>query len=224
MSENPYEISDKASRLLNRKAIRRFATAKQKAVQLKFDELNVIEICKDLYAKLDEDNRKAFRDLAILAYNQADPHGDEGDEMFDLWLLDQVLDRPHEVTHYTYTHEVDRKRERLAEAVNSVPTPGKAKITIHGKAPKATTKTMEFQRALRLWARMTAEYADIVTDEATLKAYKDAGVKFVKWNSEHDSKVCEKCAARDGKIYPIDEAPPKEHWNCRCYYTSVTKK
>lgn len=221
MSENPYEISDKASRLLNRKAIRRFAAAKQKAVQLKFDELSVIEICKDLYAKLDEDNRKAFRDLAILAYNQADPHGDAGDEMFDLWLLDQVLDHPNEVTHYTYTNEVDRKRERLAEAVNSVPTPGKAKITIHGKAPKATTKTMEFQKALRLWAKMSAEYADIVTDEATLKAYKDAGVKRVKWVTENDEKVCPVCGPMDGKIYDIDKVPVKPHVNCRCYLEAV---
>lgn len=221
MNNNPYEISDKASKLLNRKAIRRFAAAKKKAVQLKFDELNVIEICKDLYAKLDEDNRKAFRDLAILAYEQANPHGDEGDEMFDLWLLDQVLDRPNDVTHYTYTHEVDRKRERLEEAVNSVPTPGKAKITLHGKAPKVTTKTMEFQRSLRLWARMTGEYCDIVTDEATLKAYRDAGVKRVIWHTEEDDKVCEICGHRDGKVYDIDKVPVKPHWGCRCWLEAV---
>lgn len=221
MVNNPYEISDRASKLLNRKAIRRFAAAKQKAVQLKFDELNVIEICKNLYEALAEDNRKAFRDLAILAYRQADPHGDKGDEMFDIWLLDQVLDRPNEVTHYTYTHEVDRKRERLTEAVNSVPTPGKAKITIYGKTTKATTKTMEFQKALRLWARMTGEYCDIVTDEATLKAYRNAGVKRVRWVTEEDEKVCSLCRPRDGEVYDIDKAPPKEHWGCRCYYVPV---
>lgn len=212
---NPYEISDRASRLLNRKAIRRFSAAKQKAVQLGFDELNVIQICRDLYESLSEDNRKAFLALAEMAYKQADPHGKEED--FELWMLNEVLGRPNDVTHYTYTHEVDRKRDRLSEAVNSVQTPGKAKITLHGKAPKATTKTMEFQRALRLWARMTAEYADIVTDEATLKAYKDAGVKRVIWHTEEDDKVCDICGPRDRQVYDIDKVPVKPHWGCRCW-------
>lgn len=219
--DNPYEISDRASKLLNRKAIRRFAAAKQKAVQFDFDELNVIGICKELYAKLDEDNRKAFRDLAIMAYQQAEPHGKEEDEMFDLWLLDQVLDRPNDLTHYTYTHEVNRKRDRLAEAVNSVHTPGKTKIALHGKMPKTTTKTMEFMRALRLWARMSGEYCDIVTDEATLKAYKDAGVKRVKWVTEQDDKVCSICGTRDGKVYDIGKVPVKPHLNCRCWLEAV---
>lgn len=220
---NPYEISDKASRLLNRKAILRFASAKQKAVQLKFDELSVIEICKDLYKALAKDNRKAFRDLAVMAYKQADPHGDEDDELFELWLLEQVLDRPNEVTHYTYTHEVDRKRERLAEAVNSVPVFGKGQVSLQkpGKTAKGTTKTMEFNRALRLWARQTAEYCDIVTDEATLKSYKDAGVKRVIWRTEEDDKVCPVCGPLDGKVYDIDKVPVKPHVNCRCWLEAV---
>lgn len=220
--DNPYGISDRAARLLNRKAIRRFAAAKQKAVQLKFDELSVIEICKDLYKALAKDNRNTFRDLAILAYNQADPHGEEN-EFFEMWLLDEILGKPNEVTHYTYNHEVDRKRDRLAEAINSVPTPGKAKITLKkpGKIAKGTTKTMEFQRALRLWARQTAEYADIVTDEATLQAYRDAGVKRVIWQTEEDDRVCEICGPRDGRVYDIENVPPKPHINCRCWLEAV---
>lgn len=203
-SENPYALSDRSSKLLNRKAIRRFDKAKKDCNLLHFDELNVIKVLTALYKALAADNKQAFLDLAILAYQDAQPHGKK--EPDKSWLL-ALLDSYDPVALYVYAHEVDRKRDYAIESV--VASKGKAK---------------EFRRALKYWARMTGHMTDRITDEATLKAYQDAGVKFVKWNSEHDSKVCEKCDARDGKIYPIDKAPPKEHLNCRCYYTAATEK
>ena len=65
---------------------------------------------------------------------------------------------------------------------------------------------------------MTATYADLVADEATLQAFKDAGVKRVRWRTEEDEKVCKYCRPLDGKVFDIDKVPPKQHWGCRCWF------
>lgn len=206
MSENPYELSDRASKLLNRKAVRRFEAARRKLSVLKFDELNVIKTVKTLYSDLAADNKKAFTDLAIMAYEDAADRelDDEEDELMGLWLMSEVLDKPNPVTGYIYSNEVERKRDRATESINS-----------------STKKRQEFQKALRFWSRQTAEYCYIVTDEATLKAFKDSGVKKVRWVTEKDDRVCPVCGSRDGKIYDIDKVPQKPHWSCRCWLESV---
>ena len=58
-------------------------------------------------------------------------------------------------------------------------------------------------------------------DEATLQAFRDNGVKKVRWVTAEDEKVCDVCQKRDGKIYPIDKLPPKPHYRCRCTYEPV---
>lgn len=206
MSENPYELSDRASKLLDRKAVRRFEAARRKLAVLKFDELNVIKTIKALYRDLAADNKKAFTDLAIMAYEDAVDRelDDEEDELMGLWLMSEVLDKPNPVTGYIYTNEVERKRDRATESINA-----------------STKKRQEFQKALRYWSRMGGEYADIVTDEATLKAFKDSGVKKVRWKTEEDDKVCAVCGPRDGKVYDIDKVPTKPHWGCRCILLQV---
>lgn len=204
--DNQYELSDKASKLLNRKAVRRFEAARRKLAVLKFDELNVIKIVKKLYSDLAEDNKKAFTDLAIMAYEDAADRelDDEEDELMALWLMGEVLDKPNPVTGYIYSNEVERKRDRATESINA-----------------STKKWQEFQKALRYWSRQTSEYCDIVTDEATLKAFKDSSVKKVRWVTERDEKVCSTCGPRDGKVYDIDKVPVKPHWGCRCILLPV---
>lgn len=158
-------------------------------------------ICKDLYAALESDNFKVFLELAIKKYLATEPHGDE--EPDDEWLM-EYLEYYDPVTKYVYENEVERKRDRLAEAVNA-----------------SREKSKEFVRGLGYWVQMTAHYADDVSDRATIKAFKDAGVKKVKWNTQPDDKVCEECDERDGVVYSIDNIPPKPHWGCRCYLTAV---
>lgn len=205
-SKSVYELSDKAISLLNKKAIKRFEKARKDCAALDFDELNVIKVCKSLYEELDADNRKAFLDLAIMVYKETKPNGKiEKDDFWKDWLESEILSKPNDVTHYIYTNEVDRKRDRMVESVNST---GQKKI--------------EFERGLRYWSMQTTAYCDIITDEVRLKAFKDAGVKYVRWITEKDDKVCDKCKPRDGKIYRIDRLPPKSHLNCRCYVVPVS--
>ena len=82
-------------------------------------------------------------------------------------------------------------------------------------------KSKEFRRGLLYWGRFTANYSDIVADEAVIKAFKDSGVKRVRWITEGDNKVCDECHDRHGEIYPIDDIPPKPHVGCRCKLEAV---
>ena len=187
--------------LLNRKAIKRFEAAQSEAALFDFDELTVIKTVKTLYKRLASDNRKMFLDLAQAVYDEADPHGD--DEPDETWLL-AFLEEYNPVTRYVYEHEIDRKRDYTAEGVNS-----------------SKDKAKEFRRGLMYWSRMTEQYCLDVSDAATLKAFKDAGVRRVRWVSEKDDRVCETCDERDGKIYPINNVPEKTHFGCRCHFEAV---
>ena len=199
--ETPYKITDQAITLLNKRAVKRFADAKDEAARKSFDELSVIGVTKNLYSDLAADNEEVFEDLAEMSYEQAEPHGEEKPDRD--WLLALLL-AYNAVTKYVYQYEVERKRDRTAEAVNS-----------------STAKATEFQRGLLYWSQMTGQYADDITDEATIKAFRDAGVRRVRWVTERDGRVCEKCSERDGKTYPINKIPPKTHWRCRCHFEPV---
>ena len=94
-----------------------------------------------------------------------------------------------------------------------------------GEAINSTTaKVTEFRRGLSYWAQMTEWYAVEVTDQSTLKAFQDSGVRYVKWNTMNDGRECSACKERDGKIYPIRSIPSKPHPGCRCWYTPAEKK
>ena len=180
------------------RAVKRFEDAKDEAALAKFDELNVLEVTRTLYQDLAHDNQEIFLELAQERYQEAEPHGEEPPDL--AWLL-ALLAAYNAVTKVIYDNDVDRKRQYTAEGINS-----------------STAKVTEFRRGLHYWADLTAAYGDIVTDESTLKAYRDAGVKKVRWVTAGDEKVCETCRERNGKIYSINSIPPKPHRRCRCVY------
>ena len=196
-----YRLADAATELLNRRATKRFEDAKDKAAKDGFDELSVLSVTRELYDQLEADNRQVYLELAQERYQEAEPHGEEPPDL--AWLL-ALLAAYSAVTKYQYTNEVERKRQYTAEGINS-----------------STAKVTEFRRGLHWWADLTSSYADIVTDESTLKAYRDAGVKRVRWVTAGDEKVCETCRERNGKVYSINSIPPKPHKHCRCIWEAV---
>lgn len=206
-AEQVYSLSDKAAELLNKKAIRRFSKAKR-SILLNIDELNIIKICDSLYEDLESDNIDTFQDLAIMVYEDImkESLNKEEEELLFIWLNREVLNQPDEVTQYTYSNEVERKKERTKEAIIA-----------------STAKSQELDRALRYWSQMTTQYGDIITDKTMIKAYKDSGVKKVQWNTEEDDKVCSKCESLNGKIFDIDKVPNKQHWRCRCWLSTVVE-
>lgn len=161
----------------------------------------MLEVTRTLYQDLARDSQEVFLELAQERYQEAEPHGEEPPDL--AWLL-ALLAAYNAVTKYQYTNEVERKRQYTTEGINS-----------------STAKVTEFRRGLHYWADLTSNYADIVTDESTLKAYRDAGVKRVRWVTAGDEKVCETCRERNGKVYSINAIPPKPHKHCRCVYEPV---
>lgn len=205
-TNEPYAVSDRAAALLARKAAARFQKARNAMQIAGFDELNVLSSCRTLYDGLEADNRQAFSELCQLVYADTRPHGRKEPD----WpLILAWLDEYDQVTKYVYAHEVTRKRAYAQEAVIASPT--------------RRGKRQELQKAMGLWARMSGQYCDILTDRTMLKAYEDAGVEYVMWITERDEKVCPVCRPLDKKIYPIQNAPKKQHWNCRCYLSPVDK-
>ena len=196
-----YDLTDKAIDLLNRKAVKRFEDAKDEAAQRGFDELNVLEVTRTLYDQLRKDNQDIFLELAQERYQEAEPHGEEPPDL--AWLL-ALLAAYSAVSKVVYNNEVDRKKGYTAEGINS-----------------STSKVTEFRRGLHHWADFTGQFADEITDEVTLKAYRDAGVKKVRWVTAGDEKVCKTCRERNGKVYSVNSIPSKPHRRCRCVFEAM---
>ena len=105
---------------------------------------------------------------------------------------------------YIYQNEVDRKRARFVEGVLSSDFPME-----------------EVKASQRLWIAMNKVFADEVTFQTMIKAYKDSGVKRVRWVTSPDERRCATCGAMHGKVFHIDKVPSKPHRNCRCWVEVV---
>jgi SPP1 gp7 family putative phage head morphogenesis protein len=54
-------------------------------------------------------------------------------------------------------------------------------------------------------------------NDAALIRYRQYGITKVEWLTGQDEKVCSVCGPRDGRVYPIGQAPEcPAHPNCRC--------
>lgn len=203
-----YEYTDKVIKQLNRSYLRLFTRLKL----LPFDELNIITSVKKTYQKCLEMAKKRYFDIAehyfyeayALASNNKKKPSD--DWINNDWLLD-MLEEYDPVTLYRFMPEFERKQQRLIEAL----------IASH-------KKNAEVDKALRFWALQSNQYADKVTDEATLRGYKAVGIKKVRWITEKDAKVCPVCKKLNMKVFDIDSVPPKPHYRCRCYLLPVKDK
>ena len=198
-----FKKSDAVIRDMNKRNIRAFDRLKT----LKFDELNVLRSVTKVYDDAVRIAKLRYQQLAYDAYlaalieagvrdKRAKKEAEE--ELWDLFVLD-LLEETNETTLYSFDHEIDRKRDRLIEAL-----------------AVAHNKSEEIEKALRYLSAQLAQYADEVVVAATIKGYEDAGIKRVKWVTMEDNRVCAVCEERDGRIYDIDKVPDRAHWNCRC--------
>lgn len=183
-----------------------------------FDELNVINTRKATQALFDKflaDNERLFllsvKDAYKKAIKQAKAEGFSGEESeVGADLVAMVLGGYNFTTGYLYRKEADRKRLRLNEQIFT--------------AREYNDRTM-YQDGLRkaagLWWRQTVQYGISMVDEATIKGFKDMGVKKVRWIAADDEKTCPTCGERDDKVYRLNKIPPKPHYGCRCYIVPV---
>ena len=204
---------------MNRRTIQLFTRTKAKLRTLDFDELNVMSSFETLYSTLDESYRKKLKELYKLRYAEVMqwmrdsgrkkakvPDDDELDDMAEMYLAG-LLSEPNATVHYAWETEVLRKRDRAAEAVNSVSGIG--------------NKQTEMEKHQRYIAAQAGIYADFTSQGAELNALADSGVKRVQRHECRDSRVCDVCKAADGAIYAIDKVPEIEHPHCRRWFTPV---
>ena len=184
-----------------------------------FDSLNVIntkKVTQEMFDRLLDNNEKAYTKAAKDAYSKARKialaagYAEEKSEGISAeWLLGVLLAH-NLVTGYLYDREAERKRLRLNEQILT--------------AREYDSREMyneSLRKAANLWWTQTLQYGITVVDEATLKAYKDAGVYKVRWVAEIDARTCKVCRERHDKIFKISEVPRKTHYNCRCYLEPV---
>lgn len=186
-----------------------------------FDELNVVNTRKatqEMYDKFISDNETLYLKAAKNAYKKAvksakDENYSGEETEVDMGWLAVVLAGYNLVTGYLYSKEADRKRLRLNEQILT--------------AREYSNRTMyqeSLRKAANLWYTQTTQYGISVVDEATIKGFKDMGVKEVRWIAADDEKTCPVCGARDNKVYRLNKIPPKPHYGCRCYIVPVKTK
>ena len=186
-----------------------------------FDELNAPRITQEttsLFDRLMRENKAQYLTAAKKAYSDAVAlavaagYKDSGtNRISEMWLIG-LLGAYNFVSGYLYESEAERKRLRLAEQMMT------AKEYLNRPLYNDSLR-----RSANLWWTQTAHYMLDAVDTATLDGYKDSGVEKVKWNTNIDGRECKVCRERNGKVYPIDNVPPKAHRNCRCYITPVPK-
>ena len=186
-----------------------------------FDELNAPRITRETIALFDRmltENKKRFLEVAKKAYLDAVAlavaagYRDPGEgKINEAWLVG-FLGAYNFVSGYLYESEAERKRLRLAEQM----------MTAREYLNRPLYND-SLRRSANLWWTQTSHYMLDTVDKATLDGLKDSGVERVKWNTNIDGRECKICRERNGKVYPIDNVPPKAHRNCRCYITPVPK-
>ena len=202
-NSNPYEIRDKVVKIYLKRILRRFRKLNQSL--LAFDEINGLTAVNECYSDVVEISVECLKEVAKRTRRWL--NGDDG-FLFEMWLMDW-LSEPDPVTHYKYFDEADRKRSRLFEALESCRT--------------SSERKKQIELSMKYFVKQFEQTADDVVDAIIMQTYKDNGVKYVKWVTMHDTKVCADCAARDGKIYPITAVLQPLHWNCRCFWIPVYK-
>ena len=207
MTPTPYRHADKALGTLTDMMGREFQNL---STVLRFDELNVIEVKRTVGAMYTRIGKRVRRELRTIAKRvRKDTEKELGIlpvDFDDGALVLALMSGYDSVTRYVFTREWTRKRDRLVESLMS--------------SGSRRDLRQALKRALDLMALQVRQYADNVTDEARLEVFEKAGVDKVRWNTQHDSRVCGICADRDGEIYEITEVPEK-HYRCRCFLTAV---
>ena len=172
--------------------------------------MNIVGIKKHIH-KLYRDVQKIIKKefMAILnplyqeIYDEAIALGFDGDlrDLDEVWI-EEFFEEFNPVTKYVFKSELGRKESRLFEAL----------------VASTFEKTASYKTAENLLARQIKQYSIDLEDKVAKTVYKDLGVEKVVWVAELDHKTCGVCAEMDGEVFDINDVPPKQHYNCRCYY------
>lgn len=184
---------------------------------LEFDELNVMSSTASIeITRLYDEIRKLTIEMYLYIYERS--YKQANDEFYDdvkaMMVITDILSGYNGVTKYVFDSEIDRKRARLFESVMGAMANGKTPAAVRSQIKK------DVETSRNLMARQIEQYADEVTIKSVVKAYKDLGIKRVRWHAYEDNRVCADCHGFDGRVFDIDDLPPiPYHYHCRCWIT-----
>ena len=181
-----------------------------------FDELNTMQAKEEtekLFERLLAFNEKEYRKIARQAAQYALsflPNENKNKRFDEAVAVALILAAYNPVTGYLYKSEAERKRLRLSEEMLTA-----REFLDRGRYEAAVKK------AANLWYTQSMQYAIDIEDGTVLDVWRDCDVKQVRWVAEDDGRTCSKCRELNGQVFKINEVPPKQHYNCRCYCVPV---
>ena len=220
---NYYAAADRLIQEVNRIGVRKFGELKGKDL----DDLKAVMTVLELYEYLLKILRKKAYSVAFEAYVimlmecgvESRKAHQMAEKAIDEGWIDEILHTTDPVTLYRFDSETGRKADRLIEALAAF-SGGDGRMP-GTSAGGAVGRDLEIDRAMRNWSRAVGWFAIWLTDEASIQAMRDAGIERVRWNTVPDERRCHECRELDGRVFLIDELPPKPHRGCRCWWTPV---
>ena len=167
---------------------------------------HIHKLYKDIYKTIKKEFFAILNPLYQEIYDEALALGFDGDlkDLDEAWIED-FFDEYNPVTKYVFNNEIERKESRLFEAL----------------VASSAEKVQSYKTAENLLVRQIKQYSIDFEDAVAKVVYKNTGVEKVIWNAEIDHRTCGVCAELDGEIFDLEDVPPKQHINCRCYITAV---
>ena len=158
-----------------------------------------------MYERMDKVIRREYRSVARKSYMDAISEAGVDGGAFDAdKFVSGMLKAYDTVSDFIYDREWIRKRDRLFESIIATE-----------RGNQEMRKNLK--RGLDVLANQVRQYADNITAQARVTAFKRAGADVLVWITEKDEKVCSVCKPRDEQFYPIEMLPPyPAHWHCRC--------
>ena len=210
MSVDIFRHADRALMIMLNAMSREFQNL---STEIGFDEMNVMETRKRvnaMYERMDRVIRREYRGVARKAYMDTSMEAGVDGGAFDAEKFVAGMLRAYDpVSDFVYDREWIRKRDRLFESIIA---------TERGNQEMRRN----LKRGLDVLANQVRQYADNITAQARVTAFKRAGADVLVWITEDDEKVCKVCRPRHEQFYPIEMLPEyPAHWRCRCTVSFV---
>ena len=178
------------------------------STEIGFDEMNVMETRRRvnaMYERMDKVIRREYRSVARKSYMDAIAEAGVDGGAFDAEKFVSMMLRAYDpVSDFIYDREWIRKRDRLFESIIAT-----------DRGNQEMRKNLK--RGLDVLANQVRQYADNITAQARVTAFKRAGADVLVWITEDDELVCKVCKPRHEQFYPIEMLPEyPAHWHCRC--------
>lgn len=196
------------------------------------DFAKINDYVKRLYNGIDQFNISAYAAIAPIMYSTAWEYAGEvlghtedikKTDITMAWVL-ALLAVFNPITKYVYQNEVNAKADYFLKKVNNAL---QARANINKELTMYGADMVSiFKEAKRLWGNMTDSTMTYIASNAMIQAYKDAGVKKVRYNTIDDNRRTEICTYLDKTEIDIDKiligvnAPPM-HYNCRSWLTPI---